>query len=746
MTYLKRIQIADETNEDYTIEVNANGEIKVDTISGSITLPTGAATESTLSSIDSKDFSTETTLSGFKSQNNTDLTNIKTSVDSTNTKLSDKTQFTKLTDGTNDGTFTADGKLKVEASVAAGAGNQIQVEDESGTSQNVSRATGSAQTIPISIRDTKYPDDNEARVEWNDRLATQNPDPYHISTRFYGEYLDKEAWAVIDIGNGTVTPSTDYIELKDVTTTTDRAVLASRTFKEPSVGQLSHLVILAAYDQTTATNIQRAWGLITRDEGNGYLFELINGSLYATIISGGVYTRTDISSYINTSEGYDRFDIYHTGFRVRFIINGTQVHSTSSLGGQGLLENMSLTPFWAITPAGGVPSANVYLRANMAAYGDPTFNKSFISDLHGHIADVSDRGYLKTEDYGTIIFNEGFLNDTLDTSNRWSETIVGSASKTVSDNELQLLTTTGATDSICEISIPSINSLSSDNSIRFVGSAKFDVTNKDANNYQEFGLIEDTSKNNGAFFRYNNGTLYAVVIKGGVETTQALDINVLDKYYLLKIKMEGAISIKFIINDAFYWAEYSDDEHIINSKTMKAYVYNYNSGAISNATEFEIENISLIESSKQSIKLLGVDDNEISRNVAVSTTGRLKVSQEPPTPPVDTTSVQQTAQGDQGSNQTAYLNYTIPNGETLIIQRFIGGAEGGGGQSKISLYYDSTGTGTGDLIAVGYVADNNFQFDLNAQYIGDGTARIRLARTRLDAGTRETFGRWEGYY
>jgi len=149
---------------------------------------------------------------------------------------------------------------------------------------------------------------------------------------------------------------------------------------------------------------------------------------------------------------------------------------------------------------------------------------------------------------------------------------------------------------------------------------------------------------------------------------------------------------------------------------------------------------------RNSNKINGVDSEGVIRPVSVDTIGRINVITPPPSIPEDTTSVKETAQGDVSGSSTSYTNYTIPNGETLIIQRFQGGAEGDGGASKVSLYYDSTGTGVGTLISVGYCANNSFQYDLNETYIGDGTARIRIARTRIDAGTREIYGRWEGYY
>ena len=63
--------------------VNADGKIdinEVNNITGTVSLPTGAATESTLNNIDSKDFATETTLDELKIENGSGFNNINTSL------------------------------------------------------------------------------------------------------------------------------------------------------------------------------------------------------------------------------------------------------------------------------------------------------------------------------------------------------------------------------------------------------------------------------------------------------------------------------------------------------------------------------------------------------------------------------------------------------------------------------------------------------------------------------------------
>lgn len=100
MTRIREVEIVDRIIGS-PLSITESGKIKIESIgsiTGPISLPDGAATESTLSSIDGKDFATETTLSSINAKDfatETTLTDI-------NTKLTNGSQLTKLTDGTNE--------------------------------------------------------------------------------------------------------------------------------------------------------------------------------------------------------------------------------------------------------------------------------------------------------------------------------------------------------------------------------------------------------------------------------------------------------------------------------------------------------------------------------------------------------------------------------------------------------------------------------------------------------------------
>ena len=130
----------------------------------------------------------------------------------------------------------------------------------------------------------------------------------------------------------------------------------------------------------------------------------------------------------------------------------------------------------------------------------------------------------------------------------------------------------------------------------------------------------------------------------------------------------------------------------------------------------------------------------------ITTSGRLKIDTSPPDAPADTTEVTRTEYSSvSGSDDDVYI---IPTGETLIIQRFVGGAETDTTAGNVvELWYDPLGTGVGmTIIDMIFCSGSGDQHDLRATSIGDGTKAIRMRRRRFSGGSKEIFGRWEGYY
>ena len=126
----------------------------------------------------------------------------------------------------------------------------------------------------------------------------------------------------------------------------------------------------------------------------------------------------------------------------------------------------------------------------------------------------------------------------------------------------------------------------------------------------------------------------------------------------------------------------------------------------------------------------------------------IRTNDVPPETPAGKTKIIKEKIGDVDGSNFYDDTYVIPNGETLVIQHFKCGAEGDINKySKVVLYYapDGTVNGNAEVLSVGYLGDN-FRESLKESFTGDGTKAIIMRRERMEAGKREIFGKWRGYY
>ncbi len=135
-------------------------------------------------------------------------------------------------------------------------------------------------------------------------------------------------------------------------------------------------------------------------------------------------------------------------------------------------------------------------------------------------------------------------------------------------------------------------------------------------------------------------------------------------------------------------------------------------------------------------------------NIAsITDAGRVKIDTSPPDAPIDTTSVVVTEFGNvNGTDDNTFL---IPSGDTLVVQRFSAGAEADTTAGNvIKLFHDPDGDGgvNMQIIDVIFASGSSDQHDLRSTFVGDGTALIRMRRERFSGGSKEIFGRWEGYH
>jgi hypothetical protein len=88
----------------------------------------------------------------------------------------------------------------------------------------------------------------------------------------------------------------------------------------------------------------------------------------------------------------------------------------------------------------------------------------------------------------------------------------------------------------------------------------------------------------------------------------------------------------------------------------------------------------------------GIIIRDVNGNYAeLTATGRVKVSQEPPTAPPDTTAVINREYGLVSTSDD--IDYLIPSGETLTLQRFSAGGQQAQSGNVVELWYDPNGNG-----------------------------------------------------
>lgn len=373
--------------------------------------------------------------------------------------------------------------------------------------------------------------------------------------------------------------------------------------------------------------------------------------------------------------------------------------------------------------------------------------KTRIVDGHDKEAQFSAFGLLKTANE-SMIADYRFNLDSL--SDEWTMTTTGTGSYSIPDSITGLQLNTGAS--------ASSKSQADSNVVHYYQSgrgqlAKMSVILGDsgvAGNIREWGYGDD---DNGAFFRMDGTTLKIVIRSDSSEVTidsSNWDVPVTpDQYghlYYIQFEWLG------VGNIYFYY-----DEQIVHTYDFIGTSTNfslqtpdlplrYRNENTTNTTDVLMKMGCASVVAEGGLILSGKDPDGIIRQAAMTRAGQISVSTPPPEAPVGTTGVIQT---EYDAVATTHDNvYLIPDGETLVINRLSSGAETDSTAGNVvELWYDPNGTGVGmSIIDAIFCSGDGDQHDLSASYIGDGTKSIRMRRRRFSGGSKEIFGRWEGYY
>lgn len=270
-----------------------------------------------------------------------------------------------------------------------------------------------------------------------------------------------------------------------------------------------------------------------------------------------------------------------------------------------------------------------------------------------------------------------------------------------------------------------------------------------AGNIRQWGLFDS---NNGVFIRLNGTQYEFVLLSNGVETVVPAsswntpvtpDTN--GHLWYIQFEWLGVGNYYVYYDEQIVYTHNYIGQHptlSMESPDLPLALKNYNT---TNTTDVYFKTGCAAVVMEGGSIISGVDDDGMIRQIAVNSEGRMLVSQEPPTPPAETTPVNEYAQGDVST--TDDLDYIIPNGQTLVIQFFAAGsAVDAVSGNVVELWYDADGTKTSMvLIDAIYCSGSSNQHTLNTEYEGDGTAQIVMRRRRLGGGAKEIFGNFRGY-
>ena len=374
------------------------------------------------------------------------------------------------------------------------------------------------------------------------------------------------------------------------------------------------------------------------------------------------------------------------------------------------------------------------------------FGEVNLLGLKGGIPTVTPDNFLNVAAFGRPIVIESF-DKILDTTNRWDEVIVGSATQSQPANSVQLdlNVTAGATDSITETfkgeddlrGIPS----GFQKMIYSVSFGSLLLTG----NRREWGYT-DTDGLNGIFFRIDGTSMALVTLKGGAEVSNDLTSFLPNSdFHTYTIEQQGPGLVIGSLDGTKIIELQSPTSPLVGDLEKKPFMRMFNTGALGgppSPTSFQW--LMLFDQSDQGARIYGVDDNGNIRAAVVNETGRLLISQNPPTPPPATTAVIQQAKSTMSGTQDLF--FIITNGKTLTIQSLSAGAEVSNAGSIVELFEDLTGTGTPlNLVEDIYVAGQSFQKILNSSFVGDGTRRILLRRRNFSGGMLDVTGIWTGF-
>jgi hypothetical protein len=540
-------------------------------------------------------------------------------------------------------------------------------------------------------------------------------------------------------GIGTISTSAPFsLNINTGTQASSGARITTKQNLVHPVGEGLILKVLSIFTGGGIAGNQRSFGLF--NDNNGYFLRLNGTALEFVTRNNGVDTAIDSSTWDIQPIIDDKahiWDIQLQGLGVGDIYifqDGKLLHKIDNIGVVTTTQTQQTDLPLRIVNENIANTSDVALQVSGVSISTEGEEHVRITDGKREVG-VNLQNRLLTQGSGAALMDEPF-DQPLDIVTRWQPVIVGSATYTqpVNTYTLLLAVTTAATDSVTLTFRENNLRETIGGFCQFEIGAKFGTTLV-ANNRREWGYLDSTEQN-GMFFRVEGTGLDFVIVKAGVESVTSIDNSLPNKdFHLYQIQQLGAGKIAAFIDNKQVVDFAPAATSQVGSAEKKPFVKMYNIATLTSIpTDSEFHWIRLLDESGNRVTIVGKDENNAFRSVAVTTTGRLLTSSEPETAVLSDT------QFDSVANVSDSFTI-IPNGESVVIKTLLAGAESGNGGSKVELYEAPNGNTTG-LIFIGvlFVDASNGQADLNyTTEIGDGTRAILLRRERFGGGAVEIY-------
>jgi hypothetical protein len=494
---------------------------------------------------------------------------------------------------------------------------------------------------------------------------------YLINTQFFGSYLDEYNWYKTSSLGGAVTPSNTYVELLTGTNAAATTYLYSKTKITPSILPRIGFETTLSFNQPTLASNTRRWGLIagTSGETDGACFELKDGVLYSTVIANSSATRISVDGFKPTDALSHKYILEVSGSEIKWKIDNTIVYS---LSGSSIPEFYNRNFSSHISNVNTGTTTTSYLRVTATTFYDSINSGVHIKNGDGNNADVSIDGFLRTKNYGSVLFADLFKDNTLDTTNKWTEAIVAGGSKSLSGTILSLTVTTANGASITENAKQSIISATGQSMLRILIVANLGST-FDNNNQREWGGKTGT---NGFFFRQQGSNTYAVAVNNGSEQTLLLLPQTDGRTHTYEIIRTGLTDVWFYIDRERVGAMHGVTSFLVSSKYSTPWLANRNTAGAAAGLTLQVMACAVIEDASQSMGVIGQDQNGLIRQVVTDQFGSLRVTggaSTPSTPSASETSLLRTYQTTYeytlAASNTEYpvIYFRNPNGSGKVM-------------------------------------------------------------------------------